>query len=37
MYQTEGIPIPRCGSFARSAVFVVVFEGPTTQLFEPTW
>jgi hypothetical protein len=37
MNQTDGIPIPRCGSFARRAAFERVFVGPTTQLFEPTW
>ena len=37
MYQTDGIPIPRCGSLARRADFDAVFDGPTTQSFEPIW
>ena len=35
MYQTDGIEMPRCGSFASSAPPVVDIAGPTTQSFEP--
>ena len=35
MYQTDGIDRPRCGSLARRAAPVALFEGATTQLFDP--
>src|SRR5262245_22413892 len=37
MNQTDGIEMPRWGSFASSAVPVSLFDGATTQLFDPTW
>ena len=37
MNQTDGIAIPRCGSFARSAPPDSLFAGAMTQSFEPTW
>ena len=35
MTQTDGMSRPRCGSLARRAWPVALFDGPTTQSFEP--
>ena len=37
MNQTDGIEIPRWGSLARSAPPLELFDGATTQLFDPIW
>jgi hypothetical protein len=37
MNQIDGIPMPRCGSLARSAPPDSVNDGARTQLFDPTW